>query len=90
MSVPMDKCPHKEGCAGFRNLGKTDLLLLCDKDRIAWNAYGQPSSNTAILIDNDSRVTQIGSIHDVSVLADKAEELAYAADDEFWGIDIGD
>jgi peroxiredoxin len=90
VSVPTGKCPHEGSCTGFRNLGKTDLLLLCDKDRIAWNAYGQPSPGTAILIDNDSRIMQIGSIQDLSVLADKAEELANAVDDEVWGINIGD
>jgi peroxiredoxin len=90
VSVPTDKCPHKESCTGFRNLGKTDLLLLCDTERMAWNAYGQPSPGTAILIDNDSRVTQIESIQELPVLADKAEELADAVDDEIWGIDIGD
>jgi peroxiredoxin len=90
VSVPTGKCPHEDGCAGFHNLGKMDLLLLCDTERIAWNAYGQPSPETTILVDNDSKVIQIGSIHDLTILADKAEELANAVDDEFFGIDIGD
>jgi len=59
------------------NLGKADLVSLCDADRKAWNAHGQPNPGTVILIDRNNKVAQIGNVDDLKALADKAEQLSY-------------
>lgn len=90
VSVPPSRCPHGASCTAVCNLGATDLVSLCDADRIAWNAYERPNPGTVFLIDENSRVMQIGSVDNLEVLADKAEELADAVDEQRFGIGSGD
>ena len=42
VSVPTSKCPHGADCVKVCNLGKANLISLCDADRKAWNAHDQP------------------------------------------------
>ena len=89
ISLPTKKCPHGPGCMEVSNLDKVAMVALCDPFRIAWRAYGQPKPNTIILVDNNSRLVDIGSFDNLKALVDKAEQMAYAVDFQRFSI-IGD
>lgn len=90
VSVPTSKCPHGAGCAEVCNLGIADLVSSCDADRKAWNAHGQPNPGKVILIDRNNKVAQIGNVEDLKALADRAEQIADAANDRRFGFEYWD
>ncbi len=75
VSVPVGLCPHGKGCSEACRLYRSRLISLCDADRIAWNAYGQPEPGSVFLVDRDSKVVVVRKLGDLRDLADKAEEL---------------
>jgi len=74
VAVPTHKCPHGPGCMQVAH-PKADFIALCDDDRIAWNAYGEPEPNTAFLIGESGRVRSIAGLDNLSTLVKKAEKM---------------
>jgi hypothetical protein len=78
LSEPTSKCPHGEGFNETCHLRKAGLMSLCDSSRIAWNAFGQPSSGTVLLIDRDNKIIDRATLNDMTSLVMKAQDLGRA------------
>ncbi len=76
ISLPSSDCPHGAGCVEVCNLFDKHLVLLCDKDRIAWKTYRQPKSDTVFLINQDNEIVAIESIQKLNKIEHKAMELS--------------
>jgi peroxiredoxin len=85
ISLPSSASPNKPSEAEIDKIDQGTLRLLCDLHGIAWRAYGKPKSNSAILINEESRVLGIEDIENLEVLANRAEELVETESD----FDIG-
>lgn len=74
VAVPTQDCPHGPDQIQVTGLG-SDFIVLCDDERTAWKAYGEPGPNTAFLIGQDGRVKSIASLEELAPLLDKARSL---------------
>lgn len=77
-SLPKGKCPHGQGCMEACNLRKGGLMSLCDAQRLAWNAYGQPAPGSLILIGPDNKILVTGSLDNPKAVLDEARNLGQA------------
>jgi len=75
VSLPTDECTHGLDCTEICNINDAHLISLCDKDRIAWNAYYEPKPNTVFLIDERSKIVYISPLDNLQSVAEKASEL---------------
>ncbi len=75
ISEPTEKYPHGTGCVTTCNLKDPHLLVLCDADRIAWNAYYKPMPNTVVLVDSKGDVAAIGNLANLEVIVAEADRL---------------
>ena len=76
VSLPTKKCPYGPGCTGQCNTKDINLIVLCDKDMVAWNLYGQPDPDTVILIDHKSQIVAVESLDNLDAVAKKATQMA--------------
>ena len=74
--LPEGECLHGSGCSDVRNFDKYDIISLCDTNRVAWNAYGQPKPNTVILVDQLSKIVEIQNTDNLKKLAEKTYWMA--------------
>jgi hypothetical protein len=81
ISFPFDKGPNESGHTEASNLD-APLVMLCDADQIAWRAYDKPKPNTILLIDDNGKIVEIGSIEDLEPIARKAQILAMKVQQE--------
>ncbi len=76
ISEPDEKCPHNTGCVVVTcYLKDPHLVVLCDADRIAWNAYRKPKPNTVVLIDSKGNVAAINSLANLEAVIVKASQM---------------
>lgn len=78
ISIPTSQCPYGPGCVEVCSLFDRHLILLCDKDKMAWRIYKQPNPNTVFLIDQDNTVVAIESIANLEKIESKALALSNA------------
>ncbi len=78
ISIPTSQCPYGPGCVEVCSLFDRHLILLCDKDKIAWRIYKQPNPNTVFLVDQDNTVVAIESITSLEKIESKALALSNA------------
>lgn len=76
ISLPTSDCSHGPGCVEVCNLFDRHLVLLCDQDKVAWRAYGQPKPNTVFLINEENEVVAVESIADLKEVEVKAKQLS--------------
>ena len=74
VTVPTEKCPHSQDCTPVAASGSY-FVALCDDDRAAWKAYGEPPLNTAFLIGETHRVESVASLDNLSSFSWDAERL---------------
>ncbi len=74
-SLPTSKCSHGAGCAEVCNLRQGRLMSLCDAQKLAWRAYGQPAPGTLLLIGPDNKFMTKGSLSDPQAVVDEAKRL---------------
>ena len=74
-SLPTSRCPHGPGCVEVCNLREGRVISLCDADRLAWRAYGQPAPGSLILIGKDDKVLMTGSLSNPQPILTEAERL---------------
>lgn len=74
-SLPTDKCPHGPGCVEVCNLRQGRVMSLCDAQKLAWRAYGQPAPGTVILIGPDNKMVTKGSLSDPQAVVTEAKRL---------------
>lgn len=79
--LPTDECSYEAGCSEC-NITSENMVTLFDSERIAWNAYNRPSSNTVILVDKNNKIVHKTSIDNLQVLANKAENMGEQTDEE--------
>lgn len=78
VSEPTGECPHGPGCVEACNLDQGRLVTLCDKDRIAWRAYGQPKPGTVLLVDSSNKIVEVAALGNLGHLAKTAGQMAQA------------
>jgi len=74
VAVPNEKCPHGAGCLQVTG-PRAHFVALCDDDRTAWKAYGEPKPNTAFLIDETRQIVSVASLDNLSSFSWDAERL---------------
>lgn len=76
VSMPADTCAHKLGQRQMCHLKRSDPLVLCDPNRVAWEGFGRPSSGTLVLIDSWGVIAGISDMGGLRAISWKAEQLA--------------
>jgi hypothetical protein len=74
VSVPTEKCSYAADCMPVA-APRVRFVTLCDDDRIAWKAYGEPSPNTVFLIGETRRVESVANLDNLSAFSWDAERL---------------
>lgn len=74
-SEPTSKCPHGPGCGEVCNLCRSRVMSLCDAEKLAWKAYGEPAPGTLILIGPDNKIMTKASLSDPHAVVDEAKRL---------------
>jgi hypothetical protein len=74
-SLPTDTCPHGQACVEVSNLHKGGLMSLCDAQRLAWKAYGQPAPGSLILIGANGKIVMMGSLSNPQPIIKEAKRL---------------
>jgi hypothetical protein len=74
-SEPTSKCPHGAGCVEACNLHKGAVMSLCDAQKVAWKAYGQPAPGTLILIGPDNKIVAKGALSNPKPILEAAKRL---------------
>lgn len=75
ISLPTTKCSHGPGCTEVCNINDAHLVSLCDADRVAWKAYGQPQPDSLILIDEKGKTIATDNIKNLKSIANKARKM---------------
>jgi hypothetical protein len=52
------------------------LILLCDKDTIAWRGYWQPEPGTVFLVDADNIIVAVETFQNLEAIENKARRLS--------------
>ena len=76
VSLPTSECPHGPGCVEVCSMFDKHLILLCDKDNIAWRGYGRPEPGTVFLVDDDNRIVAIESLENLVTIEKQARKLS--------------
>lgn len=66
---------------GGERIAGSNLISLCDRNRIAWNQYGWPESGTVFLVDADRRIVAVENIANVAGIVRYADKLARVQDE---------
>jgi hypothetical protein len=69
-------CAHSSGQRQMGPLKKSDPVVLCDPNRVAWEGFGRPSSGTLVLIDRRGIIAGISDMGGLTAFSRKAERLA--------------
>ena len=91
--TPLDRCARGPGCSAVCNLDVSSLVSLCDRDLLAWTAYGKPKTERVFLIDEYGDISMSGGLNKVDDIADRAEQMALrikAMDTEWYGKKTGE
>jgi hypothetical protein len=75
-SEPTSKCPHGAGCKEVCSVHDGSVMSLCDAQRFAWYAYGQPTPGTLFLLGPDNQILMKGSLSNPGPLVKEAKRLA--------------
>jgi hypothetical protein len=75
ISLPNGKCPHGQGCLEAGNLRNRGLVTLYDANCVAWNAYGQPTPGSVIMIGPGNKVLMTGSLDHPRDILSEARRL---------------
>ncbi len=76
VSMPTSACAHNLGRMPVCHVKESDAIVLCDRDRIAWDGYGRPSSGTLVLIDKRGVIAEVSDMRDLRAFSQKATWLA--------------
>jgi hypothetical protein len=76
ISLPTGPCLHTGTRGRAGDLRKSDPVVLCDRDRVAWLIYGQPSSGTVIVTDQRSMIVLVSDMSHLRTVDRKAAALA--------------
>ncbi len=83
VSLPTSLCPHGPGCVEVCSMFDKHLILLCDKDTIAWNQYWQPEPGTVFLVDADNIIVDVDTFQNLETIENKARRLSDKIRDEY-------
>ena len=83
VSLPTSLCPHGPGCAEACSMFDRHLILLCDKDTIAWRGYWQPEPGTVFLVDADNRVGAVETFQNLEIIENNARRLSDKLTEEY-------
>jgi hypothetical protein len=75
VSMPRGVCAHSSGQKQKCHLKKSDPVVLCDPNRVAWEGFGRPSSGTLVLLDGRGAIAGISDMGGLRAIARKAERL---------------
>jgi len=76
VSGPTSTCAHSSGPRRVCHLKRSDPVVLCDRDRIAWDGFGRPRPETLILVDHRGIIAEVSDIAGLRAFSRKAEGLA--------------
>ncbi len=76
VSLPTGPCSHPTIDGHGRGPKKSDPVILCDRDRVAWNSYGQPPSGTVIVVNRRGIMAEVSDMNHLRVVARKVDQLA--------------
>jgi hypothetical protein len=74
-SEPTSKCPHGAGCTEACHVHEGSVMSLCDAQRLAWHAYGQPTPGTLFLLGPDNQILMKGSLSNPRAIVNEAKRL---------------
>ena len=83
ISLPTSRCPHGPGCVEACSMFDDHLILLCDKDTIAWRGYMEPEPGTVFLVDDNNRIVDIDTFQNLEIIERKATRLSDKLTDEY-------
>jgi len=84
-SLPTSKCPHGPGCVEVCNMHNGRVMSLCDAQKLAWKAYGEPAPGTLLLVGPDNKIVAKGSLSDPQAVVDQAKRLGLIEKDRLRG-----
>lgn len=83
VSLPTSLCPHGPGCVEACSMFDRHLLLLCDKDAIAWRGYMHPEPGTVFLVDEDNKIVARENFQNLQTIEKKARQLSNKLRDRY-------
>lgn len=83
VSLPTSLCPHGPGCVEACSMFDKHLILLCDKDTIAWREYMQPEPGTVFLVDDNNKIVAVETFQNLRTIEKKATKLNDKLRDEY-------
>ncbi len=74
--MPTGPCSHTATDRHMRGFKNHDPILLCDRDRVAWNSYGQPPLGTVIVVNRRGTMVEVSDMNHLRLVARKVDQLA--------------